>query len=82
VGSTFKNPPGRFAGKLIEDAGLKGASVGGARVSAVHANFIENTGRAKASDVLGLVDVIRRAVRVRSGVGLELEMQVVGEYLR
>ncbi|MFA5138911.1 MAG: UDP-N-acetylmuramate dehydrogenase [Elusimicrobiota bacterium] len=82
VGSTFKNPPGRFAGKLIQEAGLKGARVGGARVSAVHANFIENTGGAQASDVLSLVDAVRGAVRARSGVELELEMQVVGEYLR
>ena len=79
VGSTFKNPPGRFAAELIERAGLKGHAVGGARVSPVHANFIENFAGAKASDVLALVDLIRERVRAAFGVGLELEMKVVGE---
>lgn len=79
VGSTFKNPPGKFVAKLIEDAGLKGAVSGGARVSPMHANFIENFAGAKASDVLALVDKIRGAIRERDGVELELEMKVVGE---
>ncbi len=79
VGSTFKNPPGAFAARLIEQAGLKGACVGGARVCAIHANFIENFAGAKASDVLALVDLIQERVRAAFGVGLELEMRVVGE---
>jgi len=79
VGSVFKNPPGFAAARLIQEAGLKGRVVGGARVSPKHANFIENTGRAKAGDVLQLVEIIRGAVRVRTGLDLELEMQVVGE---
>lgn len=79
VGSTFKNPPGKFVAKLIEDAGLKGAVSGGARVSPMHANFIENFAGAKAADVLALVDKIRAAIRERDGVELELEMKVVGE---
>jgi len=79
VGSTFKNPPGRFAARMIEQSGLKGHAVGGARVSPMHANFIENFAGAKASDVLALVDLISQRVRAASGVALELEMRVVGE---
>lgn len=79
VGSTFKNPPGRFAAQMIEQSGLKGRAIGGARVSPTHANFIENFAGAKASDVLALVDLIRERVRAAFGVGLELEMRVVGE---
>ncbi len=79
VGSTFKNPPGRFAAQMIEHSGLKGHAVGGARVSPMHANFIENFAGAKASDVLALVDLISERVRAESGVKLELEMRVVGE---
>ena len=79
VGSTFKNPPGRFAAKMIEELGLKGHVIGGARVSPLHANFIENFAGAKASDVLALVDLIRERAREIFGVGLELEMRVVGE---
>lgn len=79
VGSTFKNPSGRFAAQLIEQSGLKGHAVGGARVSPMHANFIENFAGAKASDVLALVDLISERVREASGVKLELEMRIVGE---
>lgn len=79
VGSTFKNPPGRFAAQMVEQLGLKGHAIGGARVSPLHANFIENFAGAKASDVLALVDLIRERVRAGFGVGLELEMKVVGE---
>ena len=79
VGSTFKNPPGRFAAKMIEELGLKGHVSGGARVSPTHANFIENFAGAKASDVLALVDLIRERARAAFGVDLELEMKVVGE---
>ena len=79
VGSTFKNPPGRFAAKLIEDAGLKGTRCGGARVSELHANFIENFAHAKAEDVLELVRRVREKVKSVCGVELELEMKVVGE---
>ncbi|MDP3541511.1 MAG: UDP-N-acetylmuramate dehydrogenase [Elusimicrobiota bacterium] len=79
VGSTFKNPPGHFAAQMIEQSGLKGHVVGGARVSPMHANFIENFAGAKASDVLALVDLISERVRAASGVKLELEMRIVGE---
>jgi UDP-N-acetylmuramate dehydrogenase len=79
AGSVFKNPPGRYAGKLIEECGLKGRRIGGAEVSPVHANWIVNTGGARAADVLGLVEVIRAAVRERHGVELEMEVKVIGE---
>lgn len=79
VGSTFKNPSGRYAAQLVEQLGLKGHAIGGARVSPLHANFIENFAGAKASDVLALVDLIRERVRAGFGVDLELEMKVVGE---
>ncbi len=79
VGSTFKNPPGKFVGRLIEQAGLKGLRIGGARVSPVHANFVENLGRAKASDVLGIVESVRGKIRSEFGVELELEMRILGE---
>lgn len=79
VGSTFKNPPGRFAAKMIEELGLKGLAVGGARISPMHANFIENFAGATAHDVLALVDLIRERVRAAFGVDLELEMRLVGE---
>ena len=79
VGSIFKNPPGRFVAQMIEQLGLKGHAVGGARVSKVHANFIENFAGATACDVLALVDLISERVRAANGVELELEMRVVGE---
>jgi len=77
-GSVFKNPPGDFAGRLIEAAGLKGARSGGAEISQVHANFIVNRGGATAGDVLALIERARREVRVRSGVELEPEVRIVG----
>ncbi len=79
VGSIFKNPSGDFAARMIEELGLKGHAVGGARVSPMHANFIENFAGAKASDVLALVDLISERIRVARGVKLDLEMRVVGE---
>jgi UDP-N-acetylmuramate dehydrogenase len=77
-GSVFKNPPGDFAGRLIEAAGLKGARVGGAEISTVHANFIVNRGGATASDVLALIERARRTVRETSGIELEPEVRIVG----
>ena len=85
VGSTFKNPPGDYAGRLIEAAGLKGVRVGGAEVSRQHANFIVNpggVGAARASDVLELVRHIQQAVKEQFGVELEMEVQLVGEWER
>ena len=77
-GSTFKNPPGDFAGRLIEAAGLKGARLGGAYVSPKHANFIINDGSASAADIEGLMEQVRATVRDRCGVWLESEVRVVG----
>jgi UDP-N-acetylmuramate dehydrogenase len=79
AGSIFKNPPGHFAGKLIEDCGLKGRRAGGAEVSPKHANWIVNTGGARAADVLALVAVTRAEVRARHGIDLELEVKVIGD---
>ena len=79
AGSTFKRPEGYFAGALIEGAGLKGASVGGAQVSPKHAGFIVNTGSATAADVLALIHHVQETVYQKDGVRLELEVRVVGE---
>lgn len=78
-GSVFKNPPGDFAGRLIEAAGLKGHRVGGAQISPVHANFIANTGGATADDVLELIRVAQARVHEHSGARLEREVRIVGE---
>ncbi len=78
-GSVFVNPPGDFAGRLIESAGLKGAREGGAMISPLHANFIVNTGGARAADVLRLIERARAAVRAHSNVALETEVRIVGE---
>lgn len=79
AGSTFKRPEGHFAGALIEQAGLKGLSVGGAQVSQKHAGFIVNAGGATASDVLALIAEVQDAVQARSGIRLETEVRVLGE---
>ncbi len=78
AGCVFKNPPGASAGALIDRAGMKGATVGGAVVSPEHANFIVASDGASASDVLTLIDVVRRRVADEFGVDLELEVQVWG----
>ena len=78
MGSTFKNPPGSYAGQLIEDAGLKGYSIGGARVSEHHANFLINEGDATAEDVLTLIQHVQAEVKRRLGVGLVLEIELLG----
>jgi len=77
-GSTFKNPTGLIAAKLIDAAGLKGLRVGGARVSPVHANFIENHDNASALDLVELIEQVRRRVRQETGVTLEPEVRLVG----
>ncbi len=80
MGSTFRNPPGEHAGRLIEAAGLKGYRIGGAVVSEKHANFLLNTGSATASDVLALIRHIQGEVERRFGVRLELEVELLGEW--
>jgi UDP-N-acetylmuramate dehydrogenase len=78
-GSVFRNPPGDFAGRLIEQAGLKGREIGGARVSDKHANFILSSKNATAADIEALIAEVRAAVERTSGVHLELEVRVIGE---
>jgi UDP-N-acetylmuramate dehydrogenase len=78
AGSLFKNPPGDFAGRLIEAAGLKGFSVGKAQVSPVHANFVVNTGGATAADVVAVAEHVRTVVHDRFGVMLEWEVRRIG----
>ncbi|HWR40584.1 MAG TPA: UDP-N-acetylmuramate dehydrogenase [Patescibacteria group bacterium] len=79
AGSTFKRPPGYFAGTLIEEAGLKGRRVGGAEVSTKHAGFVVNAGGASATDVLTLIKEIQHCVRERFDVELQTEVKVLGE---
>jgi len=79
AGSIFKNPPQGPAGKLIEEAGLKGRRLGDAQISEKHANFIVNRGRARAGDILALIELAREKVLKEYGVLLEMEIQVVGE---
>ncbi len=79
-GSVFKNPPGDFAARLIQSCGLKGASVGAARVSEKHANFIINEGGATATDIESLMNRIIETVRNHAGVTLEPEVKIVGEW--
>jgi UDP-N-acetylmuramate dehydrogenase len=80
AGSIFKNPPGNFAGKLLEGAGLKGTRLGGAAFSDQHANFIVNLGGAQAAEVLALIDMARTKVKEQSGVLLEPEVRLVGDW--
>lgn len=78
AGCIFKNPPGRSAGLLIDQAGLKGQSEGPAIISPVHGNFIINRGGATATDVLRLIERIRERIRTEHGIELELEVRRVG----
>lgn len=79
AGSMFKRPPGYFAGTLIEQAGLKGYTVGGAQVSTKHAGFVVNCGNATAADVLQLIADVRRIIMEKAGVELHPEVLVIGE---
>ena len=78
AGSVFKRPLGSFAGKLIEDCGLKGMSVGGAAVSEKHAGFIINKGGATSDDIKKLIDIIKNTVYCRTGIMLECEIKFIG----
>lgn len=79
AGSVFRNPPGHYAAKLIELAGLKGARIGDAEVSLKHANFIVNRGNASARQVIALIELIREQVRCQFGIDLVPEVRLVGE---
>ena len=78
AGSVFRNPPEKGAGYLIEQAGLKGMSVGGAQISPMHGNFIVNNGNATAADMLELIEIAKKSVKQKFGIELQLEIRVVG----
>ena len=80
MGSMFKNPPGDFAGRLIEAAGLKGRRIGTAEISPMHANFFINHGQTKAEDVRALVTLAQKTVAEKFGVKLELEIELIGDW--
>ena len=80
MGSMFKNPPGDYAGRLIEAAGLKGVRIGEAEISRLHANFFMNLGQARAAEIAQLIQLARREVAEKFGVQLELEIEMVGEW--
>jgi UDP-N-acetylmuramate dehydrogenase len=79
AGSFFKNPPELSAGRLIDEAGLKGHSIGGAKISEKHANFIVNTGDASATDILNLMRLVQDTVYKRFGIRLEPEVHILGD---
>ena len=79
AGSTFKRPDGYYAGKLIEDAGLKGVRVGDAMVSDLHSGFIVNVGNATADDVFNLIKLVQKVVKDKFDVELETEVKIIGE---
>lgn len=79
AGSTFRNPDGHFAAKLIEESGLKGYQIGGAQVSEKHANFIINRGNASASDIENLITYIKAEVFKQTKIKLETEIRIIGE---
>ena len=77
-GSTFKNPPGHSAWKLVDEAGCRGLTIGGAQVSELHSNFLINLGGATAADIETLGETVREKVKANSGVELEWEIKRVG----
>lgn len=79
LGSMFKNPPGDYAGRLIEAAGLKGLQIGGVQISSLHANFFVNLGGGSAADYQALIGQAQAAVRAQFGIDLALEVEVIGE---
>ncbi len=79
AGSIFKNPKGMPAGKIIDEAGLKGARIGGAQVSEMHGNFIVNLGSATARDIIGLIELVQKKVLETKGIALEPEVKIIGE---
>lgn len=80
MGSMFKNPPGDYAGRLIEAAGLKGARIGNVQISPVHGNFFVNEGATSANDVRALIELAQETVLQKFGVQLELEVELLGEW--
>lgn len=80
MGSMFKNPDGDYAGRLVESAGLKGTRIGGAQVSPVHANFMINDGSATAADIRNLILLVQKTVQEKSGIKLDLEIELIGKW--
>ncbi len=80
MGSMFKNPPGDYAGRLIEEAGLKGVRIGNAEISPVHGNFFINHANTKANDIRALIQLAQKTVKEKLGVELELEIELIGEW--
>lgn len=79
AGSVFRNPPGKYAAQLIEACGLKGHVIGGALISPKHANFIVNSGKARAADIEALIELAQSAVKQKFGIELEREVRIIGE---
>ena len=80
MGSMFKNPPGDFAGRLIEAADLKGTRIGNAEISPLHGNFFINHGKTNAGDIRALIELVRKTVKEQFGIELELEIELIGEW--
>ncbi len=80
MGSMFKNPPGDYAGRLIEASSLKGVRVGNAEVSPLHGNFFVNHANTKADDILALIQLVQKKVKEEQNVDLELEIELIGEW--
>jgi UDP-N-acetylmuramate dehydrogenase len=80
MGSMFKNPPGDYAGRLIDASGLKGTRIGNAEVSPLHGNFFINHGNTRAADIRALIEKVWKTVKEKQGVDLELEIEFVGDW--
>ena len=80
MGSMFKNPPGDYAGRLIESAGLKGTRIGNAEISPLHGNFFVNHANTKAEDIRALIQLVQKTVKEKEDVDLELEVEFIGEW--
>ena len=79
AGSIFRNPLPHYAGKLIEEAGLKGFQIGGAQISEMHGNFIVNAGNAKAFDVLQLIEYVKKTIMEKYNIQMETEVEIIGK---
>jgi len=80
MGSMFKNPPGDYAGRLIDASGLKGTRIGNAEVSPMHGNFFINHGNTRAADIRALIEKVQKTVKEKQGVDLELEIEFIGDW--
>ena len=76
----FKNPNDDYAGRLIEESGLKGTRIGNAEISPLHGNFFVNHDHTKASDIFALIQLVQKTVKEKQGVDLELEIELIGEW--